>query len=243
MMVHDVIIQKINREKNLLNTILFPLLRKTEYIFLHNAHKIFCFSNKDKQLLKNLYDVNAVKVDFYLNVQQPFLEDNQMQIQNKFVLFAAWNRKENADGLEWFLKNFYPNVNKDVWFEIIGAGATKELKEKLNKEKRIKYTGFVADPFEKFLQSKALIAPLFKGAGVKVKVLEALAAGTSVIGTDVAFEGIEVPVLNDRMFCCPNAGEFIRAIDTHTDVTIHQKIIAMGYFKCAYPKEKLIKYL
>ena len=44
--------------------------------------------------------------------------------------------------------------------------------------------------------SRALIAPVFSGAGVKVKVLEALACGTPVVGTDIAFEGI---VKADRM--------------------------------------------
>lgn len=36
-----------------------------------------------------------------------------------------------------------------------------------------------------------MIAPLKKGAGVKVKVVVTLTTGTPVIGTDVAFEGIE----------------------------------------------------
>lgn len=38
---------------------------------------------------------------------------------------------------------------------------------------------------------RILIAPLYKDAGVKVKVIDALSSGTCVLGTDVAFEGIE----------------------------------------------------
>jgi len=36
------------------------------------------------------------------------------------------------------------------------------------------------------MPSKALISPLFTGAGIKVKVIEALACGIPVIGTDIA---------------------------------------------------------
>ena len=35
-----------------------------------------------------------------------------------------------------------------------------------------------------------MIAPLFHGAGVKVKAIEALALGTPVLGTEVTFEGL-----------------------------------------------------
>jgi glycosyltransferase involved in cell wall biosynthesis len=243
MMVHDVVIQKISRETSFLNRMLYPLMERTENILLHKAQKIFCFSDKDRELLKSFYNVNAFKVDFYLRQKQPLLQLDTVQIQNKFILFAAWNRKENAEGLEWFLENVYPKVEKDIFFEIIGAGVNRELREKINRRERIKYTGFVKDPYGKILQAKALIVPLFKGAGVKVKVLEALAAGTNVIGTDIAFEGIEIPAMNNLMFFCANRDEFVNAINGHIDVTIQEKKIAIEQFKNSYPKEKILKYL
>ena len=51
--------------------------------------------------------------------------------------------------------------------------------------------GFVDNPYKIMSESLGLIAPLFHGAGIKVKVIESLACGTPVIGTEVAFEGID----------------------------------------------------
>jgi len=39
---------------------------------------------------------------------------------------------------------------------------------------------------------KVLVAPLLSGAGVKGKVLSAFTLGVPVVGTDIAFEGMEV---------------------------------------------------
>jgi len=51
--------------------------------------------------------------------------------------------------------------------------------------------GFVDDPSGAFSECACVVAPLSMGAGVKFKVLDALAANVPVIGTVVAFEGIE----------------------------------------------------
>ena len=59
-------------------------------------------------------------------------------------------------------------------------------------------------------RSRALIAPLFKGAGVKVKVVEALCCGTPVLGTSVALEGI--PNVAGNTIKCDHAVEFTAAI-------------------------------
>ena len=75
----------------------------------------------------------------------------------------------------------------------------------------MEYLGFVEDPYDIIANARALIAPLFKGAGVKVKAIEALASGTPVIGTEVAQEGVPL-VADNSLVTCNTAAEFIHAI-------------------------------
>lgn len=70
-------------------------------------------------------------------------------------------------------------------------GIDVKLKSKVSTCKNIKIAGFVENPVAEIAKCQALVAPLHKGAGVKVKVIDALSSGTSVVGTDVTFEGIE----------------------------------------------------
>ncbi|WP_213731113.1 glycosyltransferase family 4 protein, partial [Citrobacter freundii] len=51
--------------------------------------------------------------------------------------------------------------------------------------------GAVSDPTLAFQKADLSVAPLLYGAGVKIKVLQMLEAGATVVATEVGAEGIE----------------------------------------------------
>jgi polysaccharide biosynthesis protein PslH len=53
-------------------------------------------------------------------------------------------------------------------------------------------TGEVADPIAELRHARALVVPLRSGGGTRLKVLEALAAGTPVVSTSFGVAGLEV---------------------------------------------------
>ena len=99
--------------------------------------------------------------------------------------------------MDWFLSAAMPVVASAfpaVALQLVGTGSDR-LARRLD-HPRVTGSGFVANPAELFSHCTLAIAPLLQGAGVKFKVLEALAAGVPVIGTPVACEGItEQPLL------------------------------------------------
>lgn len=233
MMSHDVILQKIKRNKwyylNPFNALLFF----TEKTLLKSADLILCFSQKDKQLIKNNYRLNASVVSFFISEDIKQINYNQLTLQNKFCLFGAWNRPENMSGLWWFYKNVIPFVHEDIVFEIIGPSLDETFKNLIQSNARIKYLGFLDNPYLNIAESNALIAPLFQGAGVKVKVVESLATGTSVIGTSVAFEGI--PEVDKEMIqLCESSSEFINAINSFSKINNDQKNMKKTLFERIY---------
>ena len=222
MMSHDVIFQKIKRNKfnkiNPFNLLLFFSEKK----ILKSANLIMVFSKKDKELIKDLYNLNASVVSFFIDKKIKKLKYEDIKIERKFCFFGAWNRPENSDGLMWFMDNVFPSVEETIKFEIIGPGLENSFFERFNTKERVTYLGFLENPYSKIAESLALIAPIFQGAGVKVKVVESLAVGTSVIGTQIAFEGID-DLGDNSMINCDTVEKFISTINNFFPVDIYDK--------------------
>ena len=189
-MSHDVITQKYARSSNILMKLWVEM---SEYIILRKIdnvkRKIYTFSQKDVDCLWKYFRLKSNYTDFFLD--NIVLNASPNILSDEYVMFGSWNRPENRKGLVWLLKIWkekYLTVNTKL--VIIGGGLDKVIQEEISGFSNVFYTGFVADPYLRIANARALIAPLFQGAGVKVKVIEALACGTPVIGTHVAFEGI-----------------------------------------------------
>jgi glycosyltransferase involved in cell wall biosynthesis len=240
MYCHDVIFQRYQRSSGLVKLFL-SFLKHTERLVLHSGKFIFCPSQKDAVLLKELYEINAYVIDQYIKTDlNAFINYNVPSIKNKYVFYGAWNRKDNSDGLLWFMQKVFPNTRPDIYFEIIGQGMPESMQEMIIHNERIKYLGFVDDPIGIILESAALIAPIFQGAGIKVKVLETLATGTPVIGTSLAFEGIEIPGIEGGLCLCETENDFINRINEFEVWNISRKKDLQICFASKYPKNKVV---
>ena len=223
-MVHDVISQKCSREKSLFGKILYIQAFITEKIIfsLPNIY-VFCVSEKDKNLLKGYYKIKAEVVKHFIEKKILLLNYNNIMIENYFCFYGAWHREENTEGLIWFIKEVLPILSIKINFYIIGSGINDNLKKKLNNFKNFKIIGYQDDPYIIIAKSKGLIAPLFRGAGVKAKVVESLACGTPVLGTEITFEGIN---FNDQkaIFVCSHPEDYINYINLLLSITKLEKI-------------------
>lgn len=232
MMSHDVIYQKMKRNKWFKLNPFNWLLYSTEKKILRTGDLILTFSKKDKLLLTDLYDIRSDVVSFFIDEKIKQLKYDALLFERKFCFFGAWNRPENKEGLIWFMNNVLPFVDATIKFEIIGPGLDDIVMQKY-KDYNIEYVGFIENPYIKIAESLALIAPVFKGAGVKVKVIESLATGTTVIGTNVAFEGID-DLGDGSMILCSAADDYIKAINEFSLDVRNKKIRTKSLFNIAY---------
>lgn len=209
-MCHDVISQYYLRKKSILNY--KWVLRTEKRIFSQNNVTLFSFSEKDRAIIVKQYGLSSLVTSFYIcdsiiNLPYP------AKVENWFTFYGAWNRLENEESLSFFLDEIYPLLDVKILIKVVGGGLSNDLQEKIKREANIDYVGFVDNPYEYLSKSKALIAPLKKGAGVKVKVVEAIACGCPIIGTDVAFEGISEK-FSDMMFCAHSPLEYKSIIES-----------------------------
>mgnify|MGYP007101861480 CR=1 FL=1 len=79
----------------------------------------------DKSVLKLLQTVSADFDMLYFDFS------GKDVVKNRFCFYGAWNRAENTEALEWFLKNVYSQLSSDLDFVIIGGGMSEDLQRKL----------------------------------------------------------------------------------------------------------------
>ncbi|MCU7834324.1 MAG: glycosyltransferase family 4 protein [gamma proteobacterium symbiont of Taylorina sp.] len=159
------------------------------------ADKIFASPN-DIETLKSI-GVHADKCRYTYHLG----DDSQLKLApikfnntSKSLLYiGSLGWEANIDGLLWFFEQIWPQLIKlhpDLIFTIIGKKPDQRLIDITRHENNIKFTGFVNDLEPYYQNHRIFVAPLRFGAGMKVKVLNAMCRGIPIVTTSVGSEGI-----------------------------------------------------
>jgi glycosyltransferase involved in cell wall biosynthesis len=98
--------------------------------------------------------------------------------------------KPNLEGVSWFLEKIWPHISKEH-FELTIAGKGIENWAKASKSlSDVKLIGMYKSVTHLFESHDLLLIPLFSGAGIRIKVLEAMQYGIPFVGTKIALDGI-----------------------------------------------------
>lgn len=232
---HDIIAQRYTR---VYRGVLAPLVKISERRLLGTAgSEVFCLSEKDSMLVREYYSLEANFTGIIMD--QAILDARPDNPGNYFVFFGNWARKDNYSGIKWFLHRVYPLVKNDFKALIIGPGLPASIREIISGIESIEYRGFVENPYPLIANAKALVSPLFSGAGIKVKVLEALACGTEIIGTAVSLEGIP-DSYSDFMIRSDSVIGFKNSIE-NISTSPERKSELKKYFISGYSDNKIVE--
>jgi glycosyltransferase involved in cell wall biosynthesis len=213
----DVTFQRIDRKATISKGFLkvfyqFEAKRQKEWEIeiLRQFDEILVPSQKDKELLLS-EGLDEDKIIVRISkIDDRYRHISRSKVQRNSLLFwGAMDRNENIDGALWFLQDIFPAVKarfSDSKVYIVGANPPKKL---LNRQSEsVIITGFVDDPEKYFELAQISVVPLRMGAGLKVKVLEALSAGLLVIATQVGAEGIQ----DEKLLVAQDEKHFIELI-------------------------------
>ena len=195
--------------KKLLKVIGYKTLKRREIESLRKCDLILPH-NKDNIELLQKEGISREKcqwlIPFYYDMRSVERKSNNRDI----LFYGAMSRKENYLSAEWFINHVMPLLNEqDIRFVILGGNPPEFLK-KMECD-RIHVTGFVEDIESYFSNAMCLVAPLVLGAGIKVKILEALSAGIPVLTNNIGIEGI--PAINGNEYIhCETPEEYKNAI-------------------------------
>lgn len=237
LLAHDVIIQRAQRSSN---WIMQKICHYSENMCfrLKNSH-IFSFSQKDVDIINKEYSLQAkVCLDY---IDPDIINKQTKCIQNYFMMFGDWTRKENYEGAVWFIEKVSPLLKKETYIKIVGRKFPTDKIYNTNPLVHYEVMGFIDDPYKLLSESKALLSPLFHGAGIKVKVVESLACGTPVIGSDIAFEGIS-DIYSQFMIKADTPEEYANVIN-NLSITIEERKKYKQMFLENYIGQSIVTYI
>ena len=195
--VMDVMSQKTLREaqsargirRKLGSTIRTRRAARMEAQLINRLDHVLTFSHKDVALLENLGVSTPMEVIEPL-VRMP--DATARPPKDPVVTFTgALFRSENSESIRWFLDAVWPTVKTaipEAKLVIAGADPPEWLVGRGSATTVV--TGYVDDLDSVYRDSSLFVAPLIAGAGVKFKVLDAMASGLPVVATPIAAEGI-----------------------------------------------------
>jgi glycosyltransferase involved in cell wall biosynthesis len=101
----------------------------------------------------------------------------------------------NQEGVVWFLEKVWDNLvatNPGLRFHVAGRNAPLWLEKLLLSKEGVVYHGEIDDAHTFIRDHAIMIAPLFSGSGMRVKVIEGMALGKTIVTTTIGAEGIPV---------------------------------------------------
>ncbi len=124
------------------------------------------------------------------DIPEPAAYTDSKSLRVGFI--GALNWQPNIDGLKWFLTGVWPRVSEAVpgaTLHIAGRGASRSVREQLC-GKNVFFEGEVDDARRYTDSMTVMIAPLFAGSGLRIKIIEAMSLGKTVVATPVAASGL-----------------------------------------------------
>lgn len=186
------------------------LLKSYEGQLLREFDAILAVSSEDKTALQKAAErpVNATVIPIAIDTQeiQPVERDADA---NHILHIGTMYWPPNIDGVNWFINQVYPLVREqrpDVQFDIVGSNPPSDLLALNDAGLGVNVTGYVKDPTIYYKRAALMVVPLRAGGGMRVKILNALAAGIPIVSTTLGAEGILV-----------NSGTDILLADEPTD--------------------------
>jgi len=159
------------------------------------VQSIIAVSEQDAAIMRRDYgaaDVSAVPtgvdVDYF---RRPAPADAKADL----VFVGSMDWMPNIDGAVWFVNEVLPLIRKhapDCTLAIAGRRPAAEIQELARVDSRITVTGTIPDVRPWVWGAKAAIVPLRVGGGTRIKIYEAMAAGTPVVSTSIGAEGLDV---------------------------------------------------
>jgi len=185
---HHTYRQQISHIRSQFWKVIFLPFEKRTYQF---ADRIIAVSDATKAALVEQYDIFEDKITVIPNVVDTS-RFHHLELPKKPHSLLYVGRIDKRKGIEFLIRSL-PLVREkipDVHLVVGGTGRYREkmkaLVSRLDLERNVTFLGFVADDQLNTLynQAQCVVVPsIFEGFGITV--IEALAAGTRVVGTDV----------------------------------------------------------
>lgn len=183
-----------DKSSNFLKKIAYKVIEKSLELFEKSSlgfiHHILALNTIEQKEFQRYYpNLNCNEIAITLGAAN---EDSKKFSSNKIKLLVTGSMdwRPNIEGVEWFLEKIWPSISKE-YFELTIAGkGIEHLDKNRFDSENVQFIGRYESVFDLFDKHDILLIPLFSGAGIRIKVLEAMQYGIPFIGSKIALDGI-----------------------------------------------------
>ncbi len=195
--------------------ILSKRIKKFEISYINKYDLLVTITKRDLDIYNKLGNTKPSFVSMTgINVEELNTDKIETQYPSVFHL-GALDWAPNQEGIIWFLRNVWKKLIKkhsNLKFYIAGRNAPRWFVEETKKYNNVIFLGEVADAYS-FMKSKAImIVPLFSGSGMRIKIIEGMALGKTIVSTSIGTEGIDT-THTKNIILANNSEEFYSEID------------------------------
>ena len=214
---HQLSRETINPFKKFILSNLARSLERYERKILPETDGIAVISQDDMPFYSKFSKLTDVRlIPFGVNI--PVRRNIAMTVETSLFHIGSMNWIPNQQGIKWFINEVWPDVHKRFpGLKVFLAG--RKMPEWLlncNAEGVI-IEGEVESAAEFIEAHSIMVVPLFSGSGIRIKIIEAMLAGKTIIATNTAAAGIsytnhkDILIANDKnsfiesiVFCLEN---------------------------------------
>lgn len=166
-------------------------IKSLEFDLIQKCTATLVVSSYEKELIESALP-NA-RVELVSNIHDFTRASGYSGYRDGMVFIGSFLHPPNEEGLRWFFAEVWPRLGTDTrsrGIKIIGQNPPDWLAGL--DDQNVEVLGWVRDADPIIASSAVSVAPLLSGAGVKGKVGHSMQMGTPVVGTSIAFEGMQL---------------------------------------------------
>ena len=202
-------------------------VRQLELQGIRGADLLFCVSEHEAAFAREQTTVPIHIVSTYVDLldRPPSFDEREGVVF--FGGFMAGRGGPNEDAAVGLVDEVMPHLWEaipELRLEIVGANPTAPVRELQGP--LVDVVGFVPDPAERLSRSRVHVHPLRFGAGIKLKLIDTMAAGLPFVTTPIGAEGLGLGDLEDVLVADSPDALARLALDLYHDSGLWQRVQA-----------------
>ena len=172
-------------------------LKKYELDVINKVDGIAAITYSDAAFFRGITATPTIDIPFGVDVNS-FQPSFKVKEKPTFYHIGSMNWMPNEEGIKWFLNNVWDRVIEripDAQLFLAGRNMPKWLLK--CKKNGVNVVGEVPDAQEFVKNHDIAVVPLLSGSGMRIKIIESMALGKTVITTLVGAEGIQYSEFED----------------------------------------------
>jgi len=192
---------------------LWTTLKSYELQVLSRVDGIAAITSKDAGFFRqHIHDVPIISIPFGIDLMEGLQQKEEIcEIPSLFHI-GSMDWMPNQEGIRWFLAEVWPGINHEFpGLKLYLAGRNMPAWLRHGSWPDVVVVGEVEDAQAFMLSAQIMVVPLLSGSGIRIKIIEAMAASRTVISTPVGAEGIECRDGHDILLA-ETPAEFLEAV-------------------------------